>query len=203
MAWVEKVKGVLQDMLDDGWEPFEVTKKGVTKQYAGNAPEKKEVNGQMVYVFSDSGKAPTYSQALSYASKVLGSHEAVASSASSVVSVSSTEDTTEAPAKKRGGRPKGSKNKPKAAEAPVPAPAPAPAPSSDAEAESESVSSGESKKKAGRPKMTEEQKAAAKAARDAKMAAMTPEELRLMQEAKEAKKASRTGKKSTDGDASE
>jgi hypothetical protein len=207
-AWVAKVNGVLEHMLENGWEPFEITKSSkksgtkTTTQFAGSSSEKKEMNGRMVFVFSDSGKAPTYSQALSVAaSRKDDAEEAPTSSASSVVS---TESTAE---KKRPGRPKGSKNKPKTEAAPsVPAPAPqakpsAPASVSDGE-DNSVVSESSSKKKAGRPKMTEEQKQAAKAARSAKMASMTPEELRQLKEAKAAKKAERAAKKSAAGDAS-
>jgi hypothetical protein len=57
------------------------------------------------------------------------------------------------------------------------------------------ASGGSEKKKPGRKPMTEEQKAAAKAEREAKLAAMTPAEKEALATAKAAKKAARAAKK--------
>jgi len=67
-------------------------------------------------------------------------------------------------------------------------------PATDTESSSEAVADSE-EKKAGRPKMTDEEKAAAKLAREAKKAAMTPEEKAAAAAKKAAAKAAREAKK--------
>jgi hypothetical protein len=179
-AWTEHVKSVLADMIENGWEPFSVK----DTHFAGSEATEEG------HVFADSRKKPTYSQALTVAKIRKGS------SASSVAS-----EPAEEPEKKKGGRPKGSKNKPKTAEElPLPAPAAPAAPASlplpESEAEDEGhASDSSSQKKRGRKPMTAEQKAAAKAEREAKMAAMTPEELAAFNAAKAAKKEANKAKK--------
>ena len=194
-AWTEKVKGVLADMIKDGWEPFSVKE----THFAGSEFDEK----QGAHVFADSRKKPTYSQALTVAKIRKGS-----SSSSVASSDSESAPVEEEKKEKKGGRPKGSKNKPKAAEvAPALAPAAPAAPSAataieaaavplpESDAEDEGHSSDTSGKKRGRKPMTAEQKVAAAAERAAKMAAMSPEELTAFEVAKAAKKEANKAKK--------
>lgn len=187
-AWTEHVKSVLADMIENGWEPFSIK----DKVFAGSESTEEG------HVFADSRKKPTYSQALTVAKLRKGS------SASSVASA------PEEPEKKKGGRPKGSKNKPKVEELPLPLPLPMPAPVlaaapasaavplPESEAEDEGhASDSSSQKKRGRKPMTAEQKAAAKAEREAKLAAMTAEELAAFNTAKAAKKEANKAKKAS------